>query len=737
MVPPKRNKDTLAATQDPEASARSAALDQTLAATPDPEASARSAALDQTLAATPDPEASARSAALDQTLAATPDPEASARSAALDQTLAATPDPEAAAARPADGLDLAQTAKTQASPGRRRAPTASLGFDRTIVDDFGAGSDVAADALPRGSSVGRYVVLGRLGAGGMGVVYAAYDPELDRRVALKLVLPGIAGSEGRTRMLREAQALAKLSHPNIVTVHDVGTHEALVWLAMEFVQGKTLGAWLRAAPRGWPEVLDTCVRAGRGVAAAHVAGLLHRDIKPDNIMVDQGGRVRVMDFGLARTGDEESAPVPPPPQDAAVTPKVEALAMRITQAGALVGTPAYMAPEQLVGDEIGPAADQFSLCATLWEGLYGVRPFSGDDLAGLTMSVMEGVPTVPKKGRVPSWLRKVLERGLAASPKHRWPSVEALLDALARGRSRARLRRGLAVAGVIGLGAAGVWGWRELDRRDRIAGCDAAGAAIAESWNDNTRAQLRGALLATGVGYAEATADKLMPWLDAKASAWRAARSELCLDREVYGAWSAELAERGQWCLDERRMELEALVTELSRGGARGRAEGGRGGRRPRRDGAVPRHLPADAPAGAARSGAPAGAARARRALARDRARAHRRVRRGARDRARGDRPGGKARLAAASRRGEPPARHPARSRRQLRRSRAGAGGGLLRGVEGGRARGGCQGGGPAHLHGGQPSGAGPGRPALVAPGRRRAGRAVRSDEQADRRAPG
>ncbi|MCA9713588.1 MAG: serine/threonine protein kinase, partial [Myxococcales bacterium] len=206
-----------------------------------------------------------------------------------------------------------------------------------------------ARSLERGAVVGRYVVLSELGSGAMGIVYAAYDPELDRKVALKLVrtTSGRRGGdeEQRTRLLREAQALAKLNHPNVVSVHDVGTLEGRVWIAMEYVHGQTLDAW-GATPRPWREVLEVMRRAGEGLAAAHDAGLLHRDFKPQNVMLGHDGRVRVMDFGLARSrrGDEDDAVEDAPTRggDDPLASRESALARDVTRAGAMMGTPAYM-----------------------------------------------------------------------------------------------------------------------------------------------------------------------------------------------------------------------------------------------------------------------------------------------------------------------------------------------------------------------------------------------------------
>jgi tetratricopeptide (TPR) repeat protein/predicted Ser/Thr protein kinase len=415
----------------------------------------------------------------------------------------------------------------------------------------------------QGMVIGRYVVLRVLGAGGMGVVYAAYDPELDRQVALKLVLPGMADSDGRTRLLREAQALAKLSHRNVVTIHDVGTSGEQVWLAMEFVRGQTLKAWLEK-PRHWRDVLGVLRKAGRGLAAAHAAGLLHRDFKPDNVMVGERGRVWVMDFGLARARLNVK-PIEAEEPKHESTPMVGALSIRVTQAGTLLGTPRYMAPEQFQGKDLTPTADQFSLCVTLWEGLYGERPFAGRTLDELADNVLAGRLQEPPKGRaVPGWLRRVCERGLSIEPQQRFASMEALLDMLSRGHTRARVRKGLAAVGTLAMSWAGAEGYQRYDIVQRAAACEASGAEVEVAWNDERRQKLHDALIATGMSYAPSTAEKVMPWFDRQADAWREARVEACLDAEVRGRWDAETLDHSLWCLDERRMQLESLVDELT-----------------------------------------------------------------------------------------------------------------------------------------------------------------------------
>jgi hypothetical protein len=286
-----------------------------------------------------------------------------------------------------------------------------------------------ADRGPRlGDTVGRYLVLGRLGAGGMGVVLSAYDPQLDRKVALKLLRAGLelATGEARARLVREAQAIAQLSHPNVVAVHDVGTAASgEVYVAMELVDGETLTRWLDAAARPWREVLDLFLQAGRGLAAAHAVGLLHRDFKPDNVLVGGDGRVRVTDFGLARSligaPDKESAPRP--------LPAPGALHQSLTATGTVLGTPRYMAPEQLRGDDADARADQFSFCVALYEALYRRHPLRGDTAQHMIDAGER--PLEPPEGLVPTWLGKALVRGLDPAPARRFPSMSALLGALA------------------------------------------------------------------------------------------------------------------------------------------------------------------------------------------------------------------------------------------------------------------------------------------------------------------
>ncbi|ATB33227.1 serine/threonine-protein kinase [Melittangium boletus] len=279
-----------------------------------------------------------------------------------------------------------------------------------------------------GHPLGRYLLEGTLGQGGMGVVYAARDPMLGRTVALKLLRPGLGGDEARARLVREAQAMARLAHPNVLPLFELGMEGEHVFLVMERVEGPTLAEWLRARERPWREVLAILLQAGEGLAAAHRAGLVHRDFKPGNVLVGADGRPRVTDFGLVR--------------DAEVGTEGEAVA----------GTPAYMSPEQLAGREVDARGDQFSFCVTLYEALYGVRPF--DTRAREERSRWRRMPR-PRSPRPPRALRAALDRGLALRPEDRFPSLDALLAAL---RVPSRFRWGPVVAMGVGLSLALVGG---------------------------------------------------------------------------------------------------------------------------------------------------------------------------------------------------------------------------------------------------------------------------------------
>jgi len=313
-------------------------------------------------------------------------------------------------------------------------------LDETVPSsDFGPSSLTQATVTPgaraetdvvleRGAAVGRYVVIDRLGSGAMGVVVLAFDPTLDRKVALKLVrLDHTGTTAGLQRLLREAQAMARLSHPNVVTVFEVGTFEERVFLAMEYVPGSTLGDWLAVKKRTRREIVTAFLAAGQGVAAAHRAGIVHRDFKPANVLVAQDGRVRVADFGLA-TATLGRAPTPPPIEGVGL----DSQEMAMTKTGAVLGTPAYMAPEQHRGEPADARADQFAFCAALYEALYGELPFAGKTYVTYAENVLAGnLRDAPRGSDVPARLRRALVRGLALDPADRFRDFEPLLAELA------------------------------------------------------------------------------------------------------------------------------------------------------------------------------------------------------------------------------------------------------------------------------------------------------------------
>ena len=324
-------------------------------------------------------------------------------------------------------------------------------------------SDVP-EALVRGTMVGRYALLHLLGKGGMGLIYAAHDPELGRKLAIKLMHPGalktLLGSDGRARLLREAQAMARLAHPNVIAVHDVGTFADEVFIAMEYVDGYTLKGWLKAQRREWPEIVGMFVQAGHGLSAAHSAGIVHRDFKLENVLVGNDGRARVLDFGLARdTLAEEVPDAILASVDGHTTDSIGAnlIADAITLPGTLLGTPAYMAPEQLAAGKVDARTGQFSFCASLFQSLYGELPFRGDTLQQRLAAIREGRTSQPKASNVPGWLREVVLKGLNSDPADRYPSMEALLHHLQQ-NPRNTWRRVIALAAIVLTIVLALWG---------------------------------------------------------------------------------------------------------------------------------------------------------------------------------------------------------------------------------------------------------------------------------------
>ncbi len=455
---------------------------------------------------------------------------------------------------------------TPAAPATDPTATpADLATAVTVPGAMNAGAHRA-----RGTLLGRYVVVDQLGEGGMGIVYAAYDPELDRKLAVKLLraAPGsdAEASRGRERLQREAQAMARLSHPNVIAVHDVGTFEDQVFVAMELVDGGTLRQWLDT-PRSWREVVATFTQAARGLAAAHAAGIVHRDFKPDNVLLGKDGRVRVVDFGLAHGAGDGPASTPAAPSATSGSPGAPrssgGLHTPLTEAGALLGTPRYMAPEQLVGHRADAKSDQFAFCVSLYEALYGELPFEGDDLLTLASSIRSGKVRAARVGRtVPAWLRALLTRGLERSPDARWPSMDAVVAALEADPEGARRRGVTLAAAAVGLcvAVAGI----AAARSHRPPACPSAEPELAGVWDDARRQEVRAAFRATRKPFAEDALAGSMRQLDAYAAAWVAAHGEACAASRVRGEQSGELMDLRMACLQERLAGLRALTSELS-----------------------------------------------------------------------------------------------------------------------------------------------------------------------------
>ena len=431
------------------------------------------------------------------------------------------------------------------------------------------GSQSGALELPR---VGRFAILRKLGAGAMGVVFAGYDEELDRKVAIKLLRTAGDPGHGRARLLREAQALARLSHPNVVQVHEIGEHGGQVFVAMEFVSGTTLRQHLSAKQLSWQEVLKLMIQAGRGLEAAHRAGLVHRDFKPDNIMVATEGRARVLDFGLVRMADDnlDELDDPTPLAGTAVEPPSSdgtqvAETASLTRTGSVLGTPNYMALEQHLGRATDPLGDQYSFCVTTWEALYGQRPFAPGTLAQLFEAVRDfKLRPPPRETKVPRRVREILTRGLRPERERRWPNMGELLAALEH-ELRPR-RRGpwlILAAGLTAAAAAGL----VASQADFGAGgrtrCQASAELLAGTWDEPARSRVRAGFAATQLPYAAQAVELVTASFDDWAERWLAERRRSCEASLVHGLQSQRAMDQRSACLDEQRRRVAGLVSVL------------------------------------------------------------------------------------------------------------------------------------------------------------------------------
>ncbi len=443
--------------------------------------------------------------------------------------------------------------------------------------------------LAPGEQFGRYMLLDRVGAGGMGVVYAAYDPELDRKVAIKFLIHRHAQKPmSAARLLREAKALARLNHPGVITVHDVGAVDNHVFIAMEYVEGATLRAWCEEAKHSCKEILEVYTKAGEGLAAAHQAGLVHRDFKPENVLVGLDGRVRVLDFGLARSSEDAGSSQPGlesswvgasgSTEEASVEHSysgsfsgehsglalLSGLSVELTQEGAIVGTPAYMAPEQHLGQLADARSDQFAFCVALWESLYGTKPFRGESAANLVMNITQGkLREPPRDSEVPAWINRILRKGLSIQRSERFASMDALLAALGRDPTRVRRRRLRLLTLVVAVGSAGAMGVNNLlDTPPPTAQalCGGSERKLDDVWDDEVKAAIQSRFLASALPFAEDAWQGASAKIDIYTARWVDMHRQTCEATRVSGEQSVELMDRRMACLDSRLTEVRSLV---------------------------------------------------------------------------------------------------------------------------------------------------------------------------------
>ncbi len=467
--------------------------------------------------------------------------------------------------------------------GRMEEHAAACSSCRTVIAESALAAngppDDEAPALRRGDTAGRYVLLERAGTGAMGEVFAAWDPELARRVALKLLrVDGVGGAAGtRERLLAEARAMARLSHPSIVPVYDVGEARGRTFVAMEYVDGMTLRDWAARGSRDWREVVRIYAQAGAGLAAAHAAGLVHRDFKPENVLIGVDGAVRVTDFGLARALAPQQLTGGGPARTTVAGTSAYSAPEQLTGSGAgtsaygapeqltgggparstIAGTPAYMAPEQLTGGEVDGRSDQYSFCVALYEALAGERPFRAEDERALLEQKLRGLtPDRLERAAGPARVRRALARGLSPAPKDRFPTMAQLLSAL----SAPRRRWALLGAAALGAGALLVSAALAARKADPQRACVASAARVRSAWGPAQREAGRLAFERAGGPQADFGWKSLSASLDAYAGEWAAQRVEACEATHARGVQSAELMDRRLACLDTRLEELRAVA---------------------------------------------------------------------------------------------------------------------------------------------------------------------------------
>lgn len=427
--------------------------------------------------------------------------------------------------------------------GLRASVTLEVPLDGAPRDD--AARPEGRLVVEEGTKVGPYLVLGELGRGGGGIVYGAYHPELNRKVALKLLGRG-GGEAAEARLLREAQAMARLSHPNVVGIYDAGVWRGQVYIAMEFIEGETLGVWLARGSRSRAEILQVLLAAGEGLSAAHAAGLVHRDFKPSNVLVDAEGRARITDFGIARSIEQS----PDPPDARAGEEPSSLLGKAVTGDGKVLGTPEYLAPEQLSAAPPDPRSDQFSFCVTAFEALLGRRPFETTRayLAQGTSALTNRPSNLPRS------LLETLERGLSIDPARRFPDMNTLLQQLSGAPTRRRWRLvigGVFVAFSLAVGAA------VIRLQDGV--CGGFPAEAEGRWGSEVREEVRGAFLRTKGDWAAVAWERTDAAMRAYLGAWVERRRQVC-EAGQRREYSPEMLLVQVACLERRLDEFDALA---------------------------------------------------------------------------------------------------------------------------------------------------------------------------------
>lgn len=477
-------------------------------------------------------------------------------------------------------------------PGNSPASPENVRVDPAAATVSWHDGDYSSGSVPSGGDastsgrllrrVAQFVLLERLGGGGMGVVFSAFDEKLERKVAIKLVAAQGGGDRAQERLLREAQAQARLSHPNVVTIYEVGAlPEGQLFIAMELVKGETLRDWQRRERRSWQDVLAMYTAAGEGLAAAHRSSIVHRDFKPDNILVGEDGRVRVADFGLAFSAELGTTASRSPSSSDGGAGSVSASASEtapkagnapggalgrsnrspiLTAAGTVAGTPGYMAPEQLTGGTVDARTDQFSFCVALYEALYDERPYADFAFA------QEDAPAMRRSDPDPShprWLWDAIVRGLSRDPEARFSSMDELLAELVRNRVRAR-RRATVAGGVLGVVAlVSITAAAIISRQSASAPCPLPVEEMRGIWDSATKQKVEAALLGTKVPFAPKVWASTQDAFNSYSQRWLRAHRAACEATNVRHVQSADLLDRRMECLSARKRSLAAAVEVL------------------------------------------------------------------------------------------------------------------------------------------------------------------------------